>query len=109
MSIEKESEVARDFLFNPNIEFDESEEFVIYASFHGIKFYSLTNKCVERVIGKKEAERYVRVSLFQGRMMRNPNGNANVHGNRKATDPIIICTAYKRQRFYIFSTRSPDL
>ena len=42
--------------------------------------YSFTNKCIERIIGKKESERFVKVSLFQGKMMRNPNGNDNVYG-----------------------------
>jgi hypothetical protein len=41
--------------------------------------------------------------------MRNPNGNANVQGERKAADPIIIATSFRRPRFYIFSRRVPEI
>jgi hypothetical protein len=41
--------------------------------------------------------------------MRNPNGNANTMGERRAADPLIIATAFKRPRFYLFSRRNPDV
>lgn len=41
--------------------------------------------------------------------MRNPNGNANIQGERKAADPIIIATSFRRPRFYIFSRRVPQI
>jgi len=41
--------------------------------------------------------------------MRNPSGNANAQGERKAFDANIVCTSFKRPRFYIFSKRTPDL
>ena len=41
--------------------------------------------------------------------MRNPNGNANVQGERKAADPLIVATSFRRPRFYIFSRRMPDI
>ena len=40
--------------------------------------------------------------------MRNPNGNANVYGERRAADPLIITTSFRRNRFYIFSRRAPE-
>ena len=53
LNIEKDLQITKDFLFNPNVDFDETEEFVVYTSFHGIKFFSLTNKCLEKTIGRK--------------------------------------------------------
>jgi hypothetical protein len=41
--------------------------------------------------------------------MRNPNGNANIMGERKAIDPVIICSAFRKMRFYLFSRRTPEL
>jgi hypothetical protein len=41
--------------------------------------------------------------------MRNPSGNSNKYGERKANDPTIYCTSYKRSRFYIFIKRSYDI
>ena len=109
LNIEKDLEITKEFLFNPNVEFDDTEQLIVYASFHGIKIYSLVNKTIERVLGKGEHERYIRVSLFQGRVMRNPNGNANIHGERKAADPLVVCTAFRKNRFYLFSRRMPEL
>jgi len=47
------------------------------------------------------------VSVFQGRVMRNPNGNTNVFGERKASDPLVVCTGFRKNRFYMFSRRAP--
>jgi peptidylprolyl isomerase domain and WD repeat-containing protein 1 len=80
LNTEKDLEISKDFLFNSNVEFDESEQYAIFCSFHGIKIYSLANRSIDRVIGTKENERFVRVSVFQGKQMRNPNGNANITG-----------------------------
>ena len=49
------------------------------------------------------------MSLYQGKVMRNPNGNANVYGERKAADPLVVCTAFRKNRFYMFSRRAPEL
>ena len=40
--------------------------------------------------------------------MRNPNGNANAVGERKAADPLIVATSFRRPRFYLFSRRTPE-
>ena len=42
-------------------------------------------------------------------MMRNPSGTSTNSGERKAPDPTIYCTSFKRGRFYIFSRRTPEL
>lgn len=41
--------------------------------------------------------------------MRNPSGSASNVGERRASDPTIYCTSFKRPRFYMFSRRAPDL
>lgn len=41
--------------------------------------------------------------------MRNPAGSSTMSGERKAADPTIYCTSFKRQRFYIFSRRSAEI
>ena len=69
-----------EYLNTPQLDFDESEEFLIYPSFRGIKIYSLTRRCVERISGKKEHERFIKVALYQGKVMRNPSGNSNSSG-----------------------------
>jgi hypothetical protein len=51
----------------------------------------------------------LKVVLYQGKMMRNPSGTSTNSGERKAPDPTIYCTSFKRARFYIFSRRAPEL
>lgn len=51
----------------------------------------------------------MRVAIYQGEAMRNPSGSSNAQGERKSTDPTIYCTAFRKNRFYIFSRRQPDL
>lgn len=109
INIEKDIEISKDFFNAPHLDFDESEEFLIYPSFRGIKIYSLSRKCIENILGKKEHERFIKVYLYQGRVMRNPSGASNAGGERKGTDPTLFCTSFRRPRFYIFSRRSPEI
>ena len=51
----------------------------------------------------------MRVAVYQGEAMRNPAGSSNAQGERKSSDPTIYCTAFRKNRLYIFSRRQPDL
>jgi len=93
--------------------FDESGNFLVYPSMVGVKIVNIhTNKLV-RVLGKVEqTERFLGLPLFQGKPMRKQvePGTAVVEGENDSgemMDPLAVCTAYKKQRFYIFSTREP--
>jgi len=93
--------------------FDESGNFLVYPSMVGVKIVNIhTNKLV-RVLGKVEqTERFLGLALFQGKPMRKQvePGTAVVEGENDSgemMDPLAVCTAYKKQRFYIFSTREP--
>jgi len=73
-----------------------------------------TNRCA-RVLGKGENARFLQVSLFQGTANR---PKAAVTMDMEASDnpilkgikfdPILFCTAIKKNRFYMFTTREPD-
>jgi peptidylprolyl isomerase domain and WD repeat-containing protein 1 len=104
----------------PNVIFDESSNFLIWATMAGIKFVNLhTNKLV-RLLGKTEnTQRFLRVSLFQGTPKADASsimqqlGAAHVSAAanalaKKDEDPVLFCTAYKKDRFYMFSTREPQ-
>lgn len=41
--------------------------------------------------------------------MRNPASSSSAQEQRKGTDPLLICTAFKKNRFYLFSRRLPDI
>jgi len=87
--------------------FDESGNFLLYPTMVGIKLINIhTNKLV-KVLGKSESStRFLYLALYQGKT----SGSAateNLQTNPKP-DPTLICTAFKKNRFYLFSRREPD-
>ncbi|XP_049876869.1 peptidylprolyl isomerase domain and WD repeat-containing protein 1 [Pectinophora gossypiella] len=98
-----------------NIIFDQSGHFVIYATMLGVKVVNLvTNRCVA-MLGKPENLRPLHLALFQGRTNQSKiattlemEGSENPTLLNVKTDPTLFCTAYKKNRFYMFSRRSPD-
>ncbi|CAG9462896.1 unnamed protein product [Pedinophyceae sp. YPF-701] len=96
-----------------NAVFDESGHFVIYATLLGIKVVNIVSNKVSRVLGKVEnTERFVRVALYQG----NPGQASKRQKLSKLTadtklsgpDPVVVATSYKKDRFYLFTTREPE-
>ncbi|KAG7301740.1 Peptidylprolyl isomerase domain and WD repeat containing protein 1 [Plutella xylostella] len=98
-----------------NIVFDESGHFVCYATMLGVKMVNLaTNRCVA-MLAKPENLRPLHLALFQGRTNQSKvastiemEGSENPALLTIKTDPTLFCTAYKKNRFYMFSRRSPD-
>lgn len=95
----------------PNVIFDESGNFVLYATLLGIKVVNLVANRVARVIGQGEAnERFLSIALFQGNERPNAERAARMAGNESrlpGRDPTLMACAFKRQRLYIFSRREP--
>lgn len=98
-----------------NVLFDSSGHFVVYATMLGVKVVNLvTNRCVA-MLGKPENLRPLHLALFQGRTNQSKvattlemEGSENPTLLNVKTDPTLFCTAYKKNRFYMFSRRSPD-
>ncbi|GFO03728.1 peptidylprolyl isomerase domain and WD repeat-containing protein 1 [Plakobranchus ocellatus] len=97
-----------------NLVFDESGYFLMYATMLGIKVINLhTNACV-RWIGKSENIRFLHLALFQGAGKAQQPLDAEMAASDNPilknifVDPIIVCTAFKKARFYMFSRREPD-
>ncbi|XP_017774692.1 PREDICTED: peptidylprolyl isomerase domain and WD repeat-containing protein 1 [Nicrophorus vespilloides] len=114
MAVERDLEKSEFYTLN-NIVFDESGYFVLYPTLLGVKLVNIvSNRCV-CVIGKNENLRLLHVSLYQGSAKK---GKAAVTLQIEAAnnpileaikpDPTLICTAYKKSRFYIFTRREPD-
>lgn len=114
MSVEKEISRLNHTKYN-NLVYDESGNFLIYSSLLGIKFVNLKTQKVSRLIGQKEHLRPLALALFQGKpksfsgtartveMEASDNPALVDHG----TDPTLVVAAYKKNRFYLFSCRSP--
>jgi len=96
--------------FMPNLQFDESDTFLIYGSPIGIKILNTRTNALSRLLGKLESsERFLQVALYQGKPIRQTQqmGAASVHSkssvNDAKADPTLFCNAFKKSRFYLFT------
>ncbi|XP_067011053.1 peptidylprolyl isomerase domain and WD repeat-containing protein 1 [Anabrus simplex] len=98
-----------------NIAFDESGHFVLYATMLGVKIVNThSNQCV-KLIGKSENLRLLNIALFQGRARKTKaavtvemEASENPTLDSARIDPTLFCTAFKKNRFYIFTRREPE-
>lgn len=97
-----------------NVIWDDSGHFIIYSSLLGIKIVNLMTKKVSRLLGKREHLRCLSVALFQGKV-KSQTGTATTAEMEasdnpgladQGTDPTLVTTAFKKNRFYLFSDRS---
>ncbi|KAK2569577.1 Peptidylprolyl isomerase domain and WD repeat-containing protein 1 [Acropora cervicornis] len=115
MATERDLEKT-DTLRLSNVVFDESGHFLLYATMLGVKVINLhTNRCV-RTIGKMENVRFVHLALHQGKPKKAKSAvtmemeaSENPSLQSGGPDPMLFCTASKKNRFYVFSTRLPNL
>ncbi|RMC04471.1 hypothetical protein DUI87_18916 [Hirundo rustica rustica] len=114
MAVERELEKV-DAVRLINIIFDETGHFVLYGTMLGIKVINVeTNRCI-RILGKQENIRMMQLALFQGVAKKH---RAAITIEMKASenpvlqniqaDPTVICTAFKKNRFYMFTKREPE-
>uniref|UniRef100_A0A0D9XAT8 peptidylprolyl isomerase n=1 Tax=Leersia perrieri TaxID=77586 RepID=A0A0D9XAT8_9ORYZ len=114
MAVEKEIEKTEN-VPQPNAVFDESSNFLIYATLLGIKIINLHTNKVSRILGKVENnERFLRIALYQGdkgnkKVRKIPSVAANVNDSKEPlSDPTLLCCAFKKHRIYLFSRREPE-
>lgn len=99
-----------------NVVFDESGQYVIYASILGIKIRDIRSGKVEALLGRDESVRFMSIAPFQGVAKRHntrslaliASDNPLLAAERDVPDPTFFCTAFKRSRFYIFTRAEPD-
>ncbi|XP_043784230.1 peptidylprolyl isomerase domain and WD repeat-containing protein 1 isoform X2 [Apis laboriosa] len=113
MAVERELDKTETNL--GNIVFDESGYIVLYSTMLGVKVVNLyTNRCI-RIMGKPENIRPMQLALFQGKARKTTAAvtvemeaaeNPTLEMNRP--DPTLFCTAYKKNRFYMFTRREPE-
>ncbi|BES98710.1 peptidylprolyl isomerase domain and WD [Nesidiocoris tenuis] len=114
MAGERELEKAG-ALMHCNIIFDESSNFLIYTTMLGIKVVNIVSKQCCRIIGKTENLRPLHIALFQGKVKTTKatttleqEGSNNPVLQSANLDPTIFCTAFKRNRFYLFTSIEPN-
>ena len=67
-----------------------------------------------KILGKPENPRFLQIALFQGSGKKakaatdvSTAASDNPLLQSQVLDPILFCTAYKKNRFYLFSRREP--
>jgi peptidylprolyl isomerase domain and WD repeat-containing protein 1 len=97
-----------------NAIFDASGSFVLYATLIGIKVVNFRANKVSAIIGGGETPRFLHLALYQGAPGRKKvvtlamaSAENPTLADTQAPDPTVICSAYKRNRFYLFSRRDP--
>ena len=90
-----------------------------YATLLGIKVLNIDTNRVVRVLGRVEnGERFLNLALYQGtpkvdsqmmhsRMAEKPKSREEMEKSATTADPLFVCTAFKKSRFYLFSSREP--
>uniref|UniRef100_A0A6A7FWL0 peptidylprolyl isomerase n=1 Tax=Hirondellea gigas TaxID=1518452 RepID=A0A6A7FWL0_9CRUS len=95
-----------------NLVYDASGYLLLYPTLLGVKVVNVyTNKLV-RTIAKPENFRILQLALFQGKVNRfksalsiEQEGSENPNLELDLTDPTLVATAFKKNRFYLFTTR----
>ncbi|PIO64349.1 peptidyl-prolyl cis-trans isomerase, cyclophilin-type [Teladorsagia circumcincta] len=120
VALEKEMDKDRANAFkNVKLCWDYSGYFVLYPSPVGIKVYNVYTDSVVREIGKEETMRFIGVSLcrsvpdirarLQGAAATIETEAADNPNLNRITDPdpIMVCCALKKNRFYLFTNTEP--
>ncbi|CAH9094098.1 unnamed protein product [Cuscuta epithymum] len=113
MAIEREFEKTEN-VPQPNAVFDESSNFIIYATLLGIKIVNMHTNKVARILGKVESnDRFLRIALYRGdrsnKKIRKLPVAANANESKEPLmDPTLLCCAFKKHRIYLFSRREPE-
>lgn len=97
----------------PSVSFDETGEILCFATSAGLKLHDVRTDTSKRILGQGEQQRFLQVSLFQGKAQRSATnqGSLSVHNKTSSVtklDPILFCSAYKENRFYLFTRREPS-
>ncbi|CRG97878.1 peptidyl-prolyl cis-trans isomerase, putative [Plasmodium gallinaceum] len=91
--------------------FDESNQYIIYSTFIGIKVVNFITNQLCYIIGKNETNlRYLSISLYQKIIPVNKI-KANIHeslyiNEKNISDCALFCTVYKKSRFYVFTKKT---
>ncbi|KAG0414725.1 hypothetical protein HPB47_008096 [Ixodes persulcatus] len=96
-----------------NVTYDDSGHFLLYATLLGIKLVNLRTHACSRLLGKNDNIRPLHLALYQGvpgRQAPTLETQASENPTLQAAeaDPTIVCTAFRKNRFYLFTRREPD-
>lgn len=110
LTADKELEKTTAALPSANVIFDESGNFIIYATMNGIKVVNIVTNMMVRLLGKDENHRFTNLALYQGAPKRKEVTNLVMAASEnplladaEAIDPILFATAFRKSRFFMFT------
>lgn len=105
-----EKEIRDDPEATIGMSFDSSGHFLFYPTLLGVKVLNLKTNRVVKVIGKVEStERFCGLALYEPTKIKPKKISVESSIKASSKDPTLFCTAYHKQRFYIFSQREPEM
>ncbi|ODM89522.1 Peptidylprolyl isomerase domain and WD repeat-containing protein 1 [Orchesella cincta] len=116
MAVERELEKTQDSLKYISMVFDETSNFLLYPTVVGVKVVNLvTNKLIQ-LIGKPENLRILNLAMFQGKPKKLTQAAPTVELEAAEnptidsvqSDPTLFCTAFKKNRFFMFTRRDAN-
>jgi peptidylprolyl isomerase domain and WD repeat-containing protein 1 len=93
--------------------FDETGHFLLYPTVIGVKMINISSNKLNRILGKVESsERFLTMALYSGKLKKKRlDGSVfDADGGTAAeaqADPLLICSSFKKNRFFVFSKREP--
>ena len=113
MATEREMERSCSTAPPCNVTFDESGNFILFASMFGVKVLNLTSNSVEVILGRLETtERFLSIALFQGKIEATQQLlqqlGKDVMEQAKSPDPTIFAIAWRRPRFFLLTRHEPE-
>ncbi|CAG7853065.1 Peptidyl-prolyl cis-trans isomerase cyp15 Short=PPIase cyp15; AltName: Full=Cyclophilin cyp15; AltName: Full=Rotamase cyp15 [Serendipita indica DSM 11827] len=115
LAVEREIEEDEVASRSMNAVWDESSNFILYPTLLGIKVVNIVSNKVVRILGKEESTRWLNLSLYQGAPAKKGLTTAAMAASanpllaeRGVRDPTLFCTAYKKNRFYMFTRSEPE-
>jgi peptidylprolyl isomerase domain and WD repeat-containing protein 1 len=103
-----------------NVLFDETGNFILYSTLLGIKVINIRTNSLTKLIGKVEnTERFLQIALFQGVPTATDASQGLQMGEggiiakeaaiiNRMEDQTVFGCAYKKNRFYLFTSREPE-
>uniref|UniRef100_A0A914YH06 peptidylprolyl isomerase n=1 Tax=Panagrolaimus superbus TaxID=310955 RepID=A0A914YH06_9BILA len=118
VALEKDINKDHKAFDNIQLSFDESGNFLIYPSPVGLRMYNIITEKVVRDLGKSEPVRFMGAAICRAMptTMERLKGAAvtaeieasdNPALRKFDVDPMIIASAYRKNRFYIFTNAEP--
>jgi peptidylprolyl isomerase domain and WD repeat-containing protein 1 len=110
LAADRELEKTTASLPSANVIFDESGNFILYATLSGIKVVNIVTNKMVRLFGKDESHRFTNLALYQGAPKKKEVTNLVMAASEnplladaEAIDPILFCTAFRKPRFFMFT------